>query len=100
MQCYAVSPCVMLGVLMDESFSSIPCMHAHTQSSSNTSQPLPPPPPAFFPTLVDVPEIWLPSNHSSHQEWITQLVTTIINSGGVTDEVLLLLKPVCQVQVS
>ena len=74
--------------------------HTHTQGSSGTSQPPSLPPATSFPIVVDMPELWLPSNWSSHREWVTKLVTTIISSGGVTDEVLLLLKPVCQVQVS
>ena len=78
-----------------------------------TLQPLSPPPLSLFNSLIDLPDLWVPpgrqlstkeevgvASSSSHREWITKLVTTLINSGGVSNEVLLLLKPVCQVKVS
>ncbi|XP_074663108.1 serine-protein kinase ATM-like [Tubulanus polymorphus] len=43
--------------------------------------------------------LWMPS-FSSHEEWIMNLVCALIDSGLIKDEVLQLLKPVCQVQVS
>ena len=35
-----------------------------------------------------------------HESWITGLVTSLLDSGGVSDQVLLLVKPVCQVKVN
>ena len=75
-------------------------MHTLTQSPSTTSHPPTLPSPASFPALVDVADLWIPSGGVTHGNWITRLVTTLMDSGGVTDEVLLLLKPVCQVKVS
>ena len=74
--------------------------HTHTQSPSTPSHPPTLPPPTSFPALVDVADLWIPSGGVTHGNWITRLVTTLMDSGGVTDEVLVLLKPVCQVKVS
>lgn len=44
--------------------------------------------------MVDVSSLWLPSNDSG----LTQLVSTLIKSGGVTDEVLSLIDPLCLIK--
>jgi hypothetical protein len=35
----------------------------------------------------------------SHSDWLTKLVITLLSSGGVSDEVLTLVRPVCKVKV-
>lgn len=55
---------------------------------------------ASFCTMVDVPDLWVPAGRGvSHSEWLKKLVITLLSSGGVTDEVLTLVKSVCRVKV-
>jgi len=55
---------------------------------------------------VDLNDLWLPcyssfqTNRSSHSDWLTKLVIALLDSSGVTDEVLVAVKPVCKVKVS
>ncbi|XP_019856363.1 PREDICTED: serine-protein kinase ATM [Amphimedon queenslandica] len=42
--------------------------------------------------------LWKPSQ--DHSSWLRELVCSLITSGGVSDEVLSLVKPVCQVKLS
>ena len=62
-------------------------------------------------TSFDTPSLWIPQccygndsrdavSTATHEAWITSLVTSLLECGGVTDQVLLLVKPVCQVKVS
>ena len=60
---------------------------------------------------IDTPSLWIPQYRhgddgggegvtmATHESWITSLVTGLLECGGVTDQVLLLVKPVCQVKV-
>ena len=49
---------------------------------------------------MDVSELWLPTGREvSHSEWLTKLVITLLSSGGVSEEVLVLIRPVCKVKV-
>ena len=54
-----------------------------------------------FVSAVDIPELWLPMSGAqvSHSVWLTKLVITLLSSGGVSDEVLTLITPVCRVKV-
>lgn len=47
-------------------------------------------------SVIDVPSLWQPSE--DHSSWLTQLVLALLRSGGVSDEVLVLVEPVCQVK--
>lgn len=54
-----------------------------------------------------MPSLWVPqcrhdntSDTAVHESWITRLVTGLLDSGGVSEQVLVLVKPVCQVKVS
>ena len=50
--------------------------------------------------MVDVSELWLPTGRDVlHSEWLTKLVITLLSSGGVSEEVLVLIRPVCKVKV-
>ena len=51
-----------------------------------------------FQNKIDNPHLW--NDASDHNHWITRLVTLLLSSGGVTDEVLLLVTPVCEVKVN
>lgn len=51
-----------------------------------------------FQNKIDNFDLW--NNASDHSHWITRLVTSLLNSGGVTDEVLLLVTSVCEVKVT
>ena len=42
--------------------------------------------------------LWKPSQ--DHSTWLRELVCCLITNGGVSDEVLSLVKPVCQVKLS
>ncbi|NP_001081968.1 ATM serine/threonine kinase L homeolog [Xenopus laevis] len=46
---------------------------------------------------LDDPGIWIPQNEN-HESWIKHLTCTLLESGGVKSEVLLLLKPMCEVK--
>lgn len=50
-----------------------------------------------FQNMIDNSNLW--NDASDHTHWITRLVTSLLSSGGVTDEVLLLVMPVCEVKV-
>ena len=55
---------------------------------------------------MDLNDLWLPStssfqnNGTSHAEWLTKLVVAMLDSSGVTDEVLIAVKGVCKIKVS
>lgn len=51
-----------------------------------------------FQNKIDNSHLW--NDASDHNHWITRLVTSLLDSGGVTDEVLLLVTPVCEVKVN
>ncbi|XP_070568138.1 serine-protein kinase ATM-like [Ptychodera flava] len=42
--------------------------------------------------------LWVP-DHGNHETWICNLATTLIKHGGIQDEFLRLLTPICQVKV-
>ena len=55
---------------------------------------------------IDTQSLWIPQYHhgnsgdvAMHEAWITRLVTALLDSGGVMDQVLLAVRPVCQVKV-
>ena len=57
-------------------------------------------------TSIDISSLWIPqchhgnlSDNAVHEPWITGLVTSLLESGSVSDQCLLLVKPVCQVKV-
>ena len=50
-----------------------------------------------FQTTVDNSHLW--NDTSEYTRWVTKLVTSLLSSGGVTNEVLLLIAPVCEVKV-
>ena len=58
------------------------------------------PPTATTPTNVESSDLWIPSGGVSHGQWLTRLVTALIDSGAVEDEVLSLTRSVCSVKVS
>ncbi|XP_056417620.1 serine-protein kinase ATM [Hyla sarda] len=47
--------------------------------------------------IVDDHSLWIPQN-GSHEDWIKNLTCALLDSGGVRSEVLLLLKPMCEVK--
>ena len=51
-----------------------------------------------FQNKIDNSNLW--NDASDHSNWITRLVTSLLSSGGVIDEVLLLITPVCEVKVN
>ena len=51
-----------------------------------------------FHTTMDNSYLW--NDTSNYTQWITNLVTSLLKSGGVTDEVLLLIASVCEVKVN
>ena len=51
-----------------------------------------------FQNKIDNSCLW--NDASNHSQWITRLVTSLLSSGGVTDEVFLLVTPVCEVKVT
>jgi len=51
-----------------------------------------------FQSMIDNSHLW--NDASDHTHWITRLVTSLLSSGGVTDEVLLLVTQVCEVKVN
>ncbi|XP_056650415.1 serine-protein kinase ATM isoform X2 [Monodelphis domestica] len=46
---------------------------------------------------LDDPNLWIP-HEESHDIWIKTLTCTLLNSGGIKSEILLLLKPLCEVK--
>ncbi len=50
--------------------------------------------------LVDLFDLWVPSEGVSHGAWLVGLVTALIRCEAVTNEVLRLLGPVCSVKVN
>ncbi|KAK3095904.1 hypothetical protein FSP39_020638 [Pinctada imbricata] len=62
-----------------------------SQDSSNQNDDL-------FTSLVDQSDLWMPAK-CGHKEWIQNLTCTIITSGGLKDELLSLLEPVCTLKV-
>lgn len=67
------------------------------------------PPPALtransdsFKMLVDKPELWLGSSNNlnpSHEVWIKDLTTVLLNTGAVQDEILTMIGPICALKV-
>ena len=51
-----------------------------------------------FRIMIKDPDLWSP-DHNDHNAWIINLVCALIDSGGVTDEILRLLQPICKVKV-
>ncbi|KAG8452945.1 hypothetical protein GDO86_004664 [Hymenochirus boettgeri] len=47
--------------------------------------------------ILDDPAVWLPQN-GSHESWIKNLTCALLESGGVKSDVLLSLKPLCEVK--
>ena len=47
---------------------------------------------------VNSPRVW-EAEHDNHARWITDLCVALLQSGAVTDSVLSLLQPVCQMKV-
>ncbi|KAM5180001.1 serine-protein kinase ATM [Mantella aurantiaca] len=47
--------------------------------------------------VLDDHNLWIPQN-VSHEAWIKNLTCTLLESGGVKSEILLLLKPMCEVK--
>ena len=46
--------------------------------------------------MVDVPSLWQPSHEWANH--LTKLLSSLIRSGGVRDEVLSLIEPLCQIK--
>uniref|UniRef100_A0A7M4F6F5 non-specific serine/threonine protein kinase n=1 Tax=Crocodylus porosus TaxID=8502 RepID=A0A7M4F6F5_CROPO len=46
---------------------------------------------------IDDVNLWIPQG-VSHETWVKNLTCSLLNSGGVKDEVLLLLRPMCEVK--
>ena len=54
-----------------------------------------------FAEKVGIPVLWIPAEEQrSHKEWISHLTCTLLDSGAVRDEVLLLLSPICRAKAS
>ncbi|XP_033125672.1 serine-protein kinase ATM-like [Anneissia japonica] len=51
-----------------------------------------------FANILNDATLWNPES-TNHDDWIRQLTCSLIDSGGVQDEFLRLLKPVCKVKV-
>ncbi|KXJ05679.1 Serine-protein kinase ATM, partial [Exaiptasia diaphana] len=52
-----------------------------------------------FRTLIGKPSLWIPGStneNTSHESWVTCLTRALIESGGVQDDILVLLSPVCK----
>eukprot|EP00117_Sycon_ciliatum_P033907 scpid11421/ scgid25987/ Serine-protein kinase ATM; Ataxia telangiectasia mutated homolog len=57
---------------------------------------------SYSPVEVDKDELWLPwalATHTTHAEWICNLSSVLIQCGGIVDEVLLCLRPICRIKV-
>lgn len=53
-----------------------------------------------FVEKIGNPALWIPGEEKrSHREWISNLTCTLLESGAVRDEVLLLLMPICKAKV-
>ncbi|KAM8974926.1 serine-protein kinase ATM [Pelodytes ibericus] len=50
------------------------------------------------PDILDDVMVWIPQN-GSHESWLKKLTCSLLDSGAVKSEVLLLLRPMCQVKV-
>lgn len=51
---------------------------------------------------LEATELWTPGSEVreySHEQWLTRLACTLIKSGFVKDEVLIVLSPICDVKV-
>ncbi|KAM9038350.1 serine-protein kinase ATM isoform X1 [Sarcophilus harrisii] len=48
---------------------------------------------------LDDPNLWVPQEEN-HDSWIKTLTCTLLKSGGIKSEILLLLKPLCEVKPS
>ena len=68
-------------------------MALQTPPSSGTGQNL-----QQFCDQVDSPVLW-EAEHDDHVRWITDLCVALLQSGAVTDQILSLLQPVCQMKV-
>ena len=51
-----------------------------------------------FVSAVDVAAVWCPDS-SSYDTWICQLLSCLISSGSVHDELFQLLSPICCIKV-
>lgn len=52
---------------------------------------------------IEDSNLWIPGlggQEYSHEQWITRLACTLIQSGLVKDEVLIVLSPICGTKVS
>ena len=52
---------------------------------------------SFEQTIGDL-SLWQ-SSDGDHSKWVRKLTVALIKSGGVKDEILLMLLPICQVKV-
>ena len=57
------------------------------------------PPTTTTPISIESCDLWIPSGGVSHAEWLTRLVTALIDSGAIEDDVLSLTRNVCSVKV-
>lgn len=51
---------------------------------------------------LEATDLWLPGfdgQEYSHEQWLTRLVCTLIESGFVKDEILVVLSPICKTKV-
>lgn len=51
---------------------------------------------------LETADLWIPGldgQEYSHEQWLTRLACTLIESGFVKDEILLVLSPMCNTKV-
>ncbi|XP_038077010.1 serine-protein kinase ATM-like [Patiria miniata] len=53
---------------------------------------------ASFAQTIGDPSLWQPAG-GNHSDWVRNLTIALIRSGGLQDEILLLLEPICKVKV-
>lgn len=56
----------------------------------------------IYNSSLEATELWTPGSEVreySHEQWLTRLACTLIKSGFVKDEVLIVLSPICDVKV-
>ena len=52
---------------------------------------------------LEAADLWIPgldNQEYNHEQWLTRLACTLIESGFVQDEVLLILSPMCKTKVT
>lgn len=57
----------------------------------------------LFVRHVDQSDLWWPpgaGGQRTHCQWVQNVTTALLQSGGVTDPMLVLLQPVCQTKVN